>query len=507
MPQPVNIQEATAAQKESNIDAIKTSAAINAVDIYSPYGSITYDRNPDGTPKAQITSLNPDSQYIYDRQMQIGKTLADTANSRLENVVTTPYTNAGLPYDPTKTDLSGLNTDQAYSGNISLTGLNFDQSGLKSLGVSPLSLGTMNASLTNPANMPGFSWSNMGRDGAGGISGQSSASPYSALSGQVSTGTQPQGGPTVTTDSTVMPYDPRSYGNMQYFTNDVGNAMYDQSMSRINPLIEQQNRQFDQMMADRGIPIGSDAYNRAKESMSRSQNDLVSSAASAATQASLAATQGIVGLEQGLRSSAWNENLQGSQQQTANWQAQFQAELARHQAANQDQKDLFQADLSRYQADFGREQALLQNELARYGAENQTELSRYGAEAQTALSNYQTQNQAILARLQAEQGLRATANTELLTERNQAINEVSAILQGSPALGMPSAPTVPTYQMNPVDVMGAYNNNYEQQMRAYNTAQQQQNSIWQGVFGVASAAAPYAMKLSNPGFKEVLRAA
>lgn len=410
VPQPEPVSQTVAAQKDANKDAIETSARINAVDIYSPYGSTTYTKDATGIPTAQTTTLNPDSQYIYDKQLDIGKTMADTAYGRLNGISSTPYTMAGMPYDPRA---------------------------------------------VNTGTMPMFDYSTIGRGYAGGVGGQSPVSPHAAVGpagwsgafgiqggqpsssgGQAPTGTQIAGGSGTGSvagsaggdnlSPGVMPYDPRSYGNMEYFNNDVGNAIFDQGMSRLDPRIADERRRFDQQMADRGIPIGSEAYNRAASEMSRNQNDLVTSLANQATYGALDATKGIVGLEQGLRGTAWNENLQGSQQQQKDW----------------------------------------------------------------------------LTKLQTEQNIRDTVNRETLGERNQAINEVAAILQGSPALGMPNAPQVPTYQMASPDVIGATNANFNQQMSAYNAQQAANNSMWQGAFGLGKALLPFAF--SHPALKEVL---
>lgn len=49
-----------------------------------------------------------------------------------------------------------------------------------------------------------------------------------------------------------------------------GNQAFD---ARMNPVFQQQGQDFEQQMANRGIPIGSELYNREKNRMEQSQND------------------------------------------------------------------------------------------------------------------------------------------------------------------------------------------------------------------------------------------
>lgn len=89
-----------AAQSAANKDAIAQSAKVNAVDIINPYGSTTYERNPDGTPKTQITSLNPQGQQILEGQMDIAQDLTGRAQTAINNVSTDGFSLSGLNYNP-----------------------------------------------------------------------------------------------------------------------------------------------------------------------------------------------------------------------------------------------------------------------------------------------------------------------------------------------------------------------------------------------------------------------
>lgn len=65
----------------------------------------------------------------------------------------------------------------------------------------------------------------------------------------------------------------------------------DAIMRRLEPQLTQQNEQFEQSMANQGIPVGSEAYNRAKMALGQRQNDLMLGAQTQGLQAGLSARQ------------------------------------------------------------------------------------------------------------------------------------------------------------------------------------------------------------------------
>ncbi|ANL02702.1 putative peptidase_S74 domain-containing structural protein [Rhizobium phage RHEph18] len=73
---------------------------------------------------------------------------------------------------------------------------------------------------------------------------------------------------------------------------------------------------------------------------------------------------------------------------------------------------------------------------------------------------------------------------DILTQRNQPLNEISALMSGS-QVGMPqfgagtNQPSLPT-----VDYSGLVEQNYQNQLGAYNTQMQQSNSLIGGLFGL-----------------------
>lgn len=79
---------------------------------------------------------------------------------------------------------------------------------------------------------------------------------------------------------------------------------------------------------------------------------------------------------------------------------------------------------------------------------------------------------------------RSQGAQEALTERNQPINEVSALLSGS-QVSQPNFSSTPTANVAGVDYTGAVNNNFNQQNQQYMTQMGQQNAQMGGMFGLA----------------------
>lgn len=81
---------------------------------------------------------------------------------------------------------------------------------------------------------------------------------------------------------------------------------------------------------------------------------------------------------------------------------------------------------------------------------------------------------------------RSQGAQEALTERNQPINEITALLSGSqvsqPNFINPNQTTIPT-----TDTAGIINTNYQQKQQNAQAAQQQQNALLGGLFGLGAA--------------------
>lgn len=82
---------------------------------------------------------------------------------------------------------------------------------------------------------------------------------------------------------------------------------------------------------------------------------------------------------------------------------------------------------------------------------------------------------------------RGQAVQEALTQRNQPINEITALMSGS-QVGQPNFVNTPTPGVAPTDVIGAQQQALNQQNLAYQGELSQNNAMMSGLFGLGSAA-------------------
>jgi len=86
---------------------------------------------------------------------------------------------------------------------------------------------------------------------------------------------------------------------------------------------------------------------------------------------------------------------------------------------------------------------------------------------------------------------------EALTERNQPINEISALMSGS-QVSNPAFSSTPQTSVAGVDYGGMVNNNFNAQNQQYMTQMGQQNAAMGGVFGLAGTGLAAGMKYGLP---------
>jgi hypothetical protein len=128
--------------------------------------------------------------------------------------------------------------------------------------------------------------------------------------------------------------------------------------------------------------------------------------------------------------------------------------------------------------------------FARSRADLETKLSNQGIKMGSAaydraineieLSQGQTRNDLSLRG-------RAQAQTEMMANRNQPINEVMAFLSGS-QVSMPNYSVNQPSAIPTTDNAGLINANYGQKVQAWQTDQQSQQALWGGLMGLGSSA-------------------
>lgn len=131
--------------------------------------------------------------------------------------------------------------------------------------------------------------------------------------------------------------------------------------------------------------------------------------------------------------------------------------------------------------DFNKQWGTQQEELA-------TKLANQGigmgSEAyQNAMDQFSTQRSNAYDNLYGNQYDRAVSN--ILTERNQPLNEITALLSGS-QVSQPNAPTQQQPTIPTTDVAGLINTNYNQKLGAWQQQVAQQNNILGGLFGLGA---------------------
>lgn len=228
----------------------------------------------------------------------------------------------------------------------------------------------------------------------------------------------------------------KTYGT-DYASNvkDVQDAL----MSRLQPQMDNDRSALEQRLANQGIQIGSKAYDTAMNQFNQGVNDQ-------RTQALLAASQ-----EQ--------SRLAGLAQNQATFQ-------------NSAQQQAYQQALSN---------AGLNNNALQQMYANQTQ----AMQGNNAIAGQQFSDQQ--AQMNAQNMARQNYLNEQYALRNQPINEISALLSGSqvsnPQFVNTSMPSIAT-----TDVAGLINQNYQNQLGAWQQKNAATQSVLGGLFGLGSAA-------------------
>lgn len=153
---------------------------------------------------------------------------------------------------------------------------------------------------------------------------------------------------------------------------------------------------------------------------------------------------------------------------------------------------------------FEQQERRLQTQLATQGIpigseayETETENFRRGmreAELAAALESVGRGRQEQSRLFGLNQAARQQGISDLVLERTQPMNELAALLQGSPALQTPQVPGTAQYQQSPADISGLIQGNYQQRSANRNAAKAgMANLAGSGMTAGALAAKPVAM--------------
>lgn len=259
----------------------------------------------------------------------------------------------------------------------------------------------------------------------------------------------------------------------------------DALMARMQPQLDRQREALETRLANQGIRLGSDAYSFGQADFGRQVNDAVLGNILAAGQEQ----SRLVGME---RDRAVFENAAQAQQygQNANdaafanaaQQQAYNQLLGRAQFGHQGQMLGNQAQQQNYDQLLGR--ATFGNAATQQNFANQFQVTgANNALQQQQFGNQMTEQQ---ARIAAQQNAQNAYLQQQFALRNQPINEIGALLGTgqvqNPSFVNANMPTIPT-----VDMAGLINENYNQQLGAWQQQNAASQSLFGGLFGLGSA--------------------
>lgn len=92
------------AQGQANADAVRESAKVNAINQYTPYGSVIYERDANGVPTSQTTTLTPLQQQALEQQNQLATILGGQALTQSQHLPQDKYSLEQFGPNPATTD-------------------------------------------------------------------------------------------------------------------------------------------------------------------------------------------------------------------------------------------------------------------------------------------------------------------------------------------------------------------------------------------------------------------
>lgn len=205
----------------------------------------------------------------------------------------------------------------------------------------------------------------------------------------------------------------------------------DAIIARANPQMEADRRALESRLANQGIQIGTEAYDRAMQNQSQAVNDFRLGAI-----------------------------LSGGQEQSR------------------------MVGLERDRAIFGNDalQQQFDNNLTRAGFNNAAGQQEYDNRFRATTFNNNNETQ----RFNADQMLRDKYLAEAYAARNQPINEIGALL-GTGQVQSPNFVNTPTAQMPTTDLAGLINSGYQNKLGAWQQQNQQRQGTMGGLFGLGSS--------------------
>lgn len=264
----------------------------------------------------------------------------------------------------------------------------------------------------------------------------------------------------------------------------------DALFSRLNDQIGRDQESLRNQLINQGFQVGTEGYTRAMQDFGRNVNDARTAAILNAGQeqsrlANLAQQEATFG--NAAQNQAYNQAMGQAGLNNQAVAQNFQQNLAGGQFTNQARQQGY---------DNATNAALANNAMAQQAYQNAT-----GAASQNnAMAQQGFANQAQLAGMTDAQ--RAAAMQEQYAARNQPINEITALMSGS-QVTQPNFVNPNTAQMPTVDYAGLVNQNYQNQLGAYNQQLGQYNSLMGGLMGLGANALMLSDRRAKKDIKKV----
>jgi hypothetical protein len=448
-PTPPDPYQTANAQTQSNQQTAAYNAALNRVNTYTPWGSLTYSQSPGST---QTTTAPTFDQAGYDAAL--AKYNATQQQSNVSGVAPSEGGGSSNIAPPNKSDFmtSGGTTagsSPQWSANVTLSPdqqklLDLQNQSSEQMGQIGLNqLGQVSNTLSSPVNFNGAP-AQVANVKAGPLTTNVATTPLqsSAHAGNIQNQVDMSGVPKLVGGDQL-------YGAMQ----QAQDAAYKQAASRLDPQWTNSNNDLRNQLTQQGVMQNSDAWNRAMSEQSRNQTDAYQTAQNNAVQQGNAAEAQLYG--QGLSSNqnAYMQALNNGQfansaQALGFGQSYANAQLANAAAAQQFGQGMANANLG-----------------------NSAQAQQFGQ----GVANAGLQNQA-----------RQQNISEIMQQRQEPLNELNALRTGSQVTA-PNFPNIPGASANPTDIAGLISQNYANQMGGYNSQVAQNNGITNGLFSLGSA--------------------
>jgi len=242
-------------------------------------------------------------------------------------------------------------------------------------------------------------------------------------------------------------------------------AAYSNATAILDPQWEKSQRNLETQLVNSGIARGTPAWDQAMSEFNQSKSSAYGAARNDAFNQGLAAESNQFGIE----NTAYNTGLNALQQQLAD------ALGIRSQGLNEQETALDAAIKGRQQG--------MSEQQSQFNATNQARQNAL-AEMLTGIDVASGTRQQGLSEAEAQAAQAAAARQQGITESNYLrelpINEISALLNGG-QVQFPQFGSTGNTQVQPVDIAGLINQNYNQRYQQYQQRLQQQNAMWGGL--------------------------